>query len=333
MSKQFILDAFDLKQVDRVPVGFWWHYTKPEEWTAKQGDPELFRKAYEGHRDYVKDVGIDLLKVMPDGFVVLPNLEGVDILDEEQLNNVKPADPHDIYYEDQVRLIKKLMADIQDKAAVFPTLFSPYYYLVFAQFRQNGKEDTDEKLALAVKKHPEALKRVVDVIAQDLITLSKRLLTEGGADGIFYAVHKIHTISKEEFEKVFFPAEKLIAEEIAAVRNYTILHVCGDSGKPNDFSYYADYPYKALNYSVDNESLSLKEAKEKFPDKVILGGFSDKLGTTLYMGSKEEIQAKTRKLIAEAGRDRIILGADCGLKAEAISNERISWVKEIADTL
>lgn len=32
MSKQIILDVLDHKKVDRVPVGFWWHYTKFEEW-------------------------------------------------------------------------------------------------------------------------------------------------------------------------------------------------------------------------------------------------------------------------------------------------------------
>lgn len=332
MAKQIVLDAFDLKKVDRVPVGLWWHYTTRDEWETEQGNPEIFKRAFEGHLNYAKEVGLDLLKVMPDIYFVLPNLEGVDILDEEQLKNVKPADPHDPFYEDQVKLIKKLTDELKDDVAVFPTVFSPYYYLLNAQLRQKRKFAAED-LALAVKKHPEALKHAVDVVAQDLITLSKRFLTEAGADGIFYAVHNFKTIDKVAFKKVFIPAEKLIAEEIAAVKNYTLLHVCGSSGTPNDFSYYEDYPYKALNYSVENEKLSLKEAKERFPDKVIIGGFSINPDSILHTGSKEEIQKATKELIAEAGRDRIIVGADCALEPEKINNEKITWVKEIADTL
>lgn len=333
MSKQIILDILDQKKVDKVPVGLWWHFTDRSEWGSKPGTPEIYKKAFEGHRDYVKEAKIDLLKVMPDAYFVLPNLDGVDILDAEQLKAVKPAGSHDPFYEEQVKLIKQLTAEAGDQAAVFPTVFSPYYYLLFSQLRTTGKAVTEVELAQAVKNHPEALKHAVDVVAQDLIALSKRLLTEAGADGIFYAVHNFNTITKVDYLNIFTPAERLIADEIAAVKNYTILHVCGNIKKPNDFSYYANYPYKALNYSVENEKLSLKQAKEKFPDKVIIGGFSNQEGSILYTGTKEQLQAETEKLVAEAGRDRLIVGADCSLLPEKISYEKVAWIKEKADTL
>lgn len=333
MSKQFILDVFDQKKADRVPVGLWWHFTDRSEWGSKAGDPVIFKRAFEGHRDYVKEAKIDLLKVMPDVYFVLPNLDGVDILDAEQLKAVKPADSHDPFYESQVKLVKQLTEEIGDEAAVFPTVFSPYYYLLYSQLRSKGAGVTEVELAQAVKNHPEALKHAVDVVAQDLITLSKRLLTEAGADGIFYAVHNFNTITKVDYLNIFTPAERLIADEIAAIKDYTILHVCGSVGKPNDFSYYANYPYKALNYSVENEKLSLKEAKEKFPDKVIIGGFSRDEGSILYTGTKEQLQAATEKLVEEAGRDRLIIGADCSLTPEEMSYEKVAWIKEKADTL
>lgn len=333
MSKQIILDILDQKKVDKVPVGLWWHFTDRSEWGSRPGTPEIYKKAFEGHRDYVKEAKIDLLKVMPDSYFVLPNLDGVDILDAEQLKAVKPAGPHDPFYEEQVKLIKQLTAEVGDQAAVFPTVFSPYYYLFFSQLRTTGKAVTEVELAQAVKNHPEALKHAVDVVAQDLIALSKRLLTEAGADGIFYAVHNFNTITKVDYLNIFTPAERLIADEIAAVKNYTILHVCGSIKKPNDFSYYANYPYKALNYSVENEKFSLKEAKEKFPDKVIIGGFSNQEGSILYTGTKEELQAETEKLVKEAGRERLIIGADCSLIPEKISYEKVAWIKEKADTL
>lgn len=332
MSKQIILDILDQKKVDRVPVGLWWHYTKESEWNSVVTD-EIFKRAFEGHRDYAKEAKLDLLKVMLDIYFVLPNLDGVDITDAEQLRAVKPADPHDPFYENQVKLIKQLTDELGDNTAVFPTVFSPYYYLFYSQLRSKGKSATEVELAQAVKNHPEALKHAVDVVAQDLITLSKRLLTEGNAAGIFYAVHNFKTIGKTDYLNIFTPAERLIADEIAAVKNYTILHVCGSIGVPNDFSYYANYPYKALNYAVQNEKLSLAEAKKKFPDKVIIGGFSRQPGSILYTGNKEQLQEETEKLVSEAGRDRLIIGADCSLDPGYMSAEKVAWIKEKADTL
>ena len=77
----------------------------------------------------------------------------------------------------------------------------------------------------------------------------------------------------------------------------------------------------------------MKEAKEKFPDKVIIGGFSNQEGSVLYTGTKEELQAETEKLVKEAGRERLIIGADCSLIPEKISYEKVAWIKEKADTL
>lgn len=332
MAKQIILDLFDQKKVDRVPVGLWWHFTDSSEWGAGTNE-QVFQKAFEGHRDYAKEARLDLLKVMPDVYFVLPNLDGVDITDAGQLLAVRPVGAYDPFYENQVRLIRQLTDELGNDTAVFPTVFSPYYYLLFSQLRTKGKANTEAELAKAVKEHPEALKHAVDVVAQDLIALSRRLLAEAKADGIFYAVHNFKTIGKVDYLNVFTPAERLIADEIAAVKDYTILHVCGSIGVPNDFSLYANYPYKALNYAVSNEKFSLAEAKRRFPDKVIIGGFSTKPDSIIYSGNREQLQAETERLVSEAGRDRLVVGADCSLIPEYLSPEKVAWIKEKADTL
>lgn len=332
MSKQIILDLFDQKKVDKVPVGLWWHFTSPSEWGLELTG-EIYERTLEGHKNYAKEAKLDLLKVMPEAGFVLPNLDGVDITDAEQLKAVKPADPHDPFYDRQVNILKQLTDELGDDTAVFPTVFSPYYYLLFTQMRTKGKATSEAELAQAVKNHPEALKHAVDVVGQDLVTLSKRFLTEANATGIFYAVHNFKTIGKVDFLNIFIPAERLIADEIAEVKNYTILHVCGSLGAKNDFSYYANYPYKALNYSVDNEGLSLTEAKKKFSDKVIIGGFSLRPDSVIYTGNKEQLQAATERLVSETGRDCLIVGADCSLNPEYLSAEKVSWIKEKADTL
>ena len=58
-----------------------------------------------------------------------------------------------------------------------------------------------------------------------------------------------------------------------------------------------------------------------------MGGFENGKEGLLYRGSKEEIQAETKRLIEETGKEGLILGADCTIPSN-IAVERIQWVRE-----
>lgn len=49
----------------------------------------------------------------------------------------------------------------------------------------------------------------------------------------------------------------------------------------------------------------------------------------LYKGSKEEIQAETKRILAEAGRQGVLLGADCTVPRD-IDWKHFEWVREAA---
>jgi uroporphyrinogen decarboxylase len=59
-----------------------------------------------------------------------------------------------------------------------------------------------------------------------------------------------------------------------------------------------------------------------------VGGFDSSEDSILIHGTKEEIQAETRRLLAEAGTDRVIIGADCALPTETVIPEKLKWVCE-----
>ena len=61
--------------------------------------------------------------------------------------------------------------------------------------------------------------------------------------------------------------------------------------------------------------------------RTVLGVFENGKDGLLYRGSKEEIQAETKRLIEETGKDGLILGADCTIPSD-IAVERIQWVRE-----
>ena len=64
-----------------------------------------------------------------------------------------------------------------------------------------------------------------------------------------------------------------------------------------------------------------------FPGRVLLGGFNNREGKLLHTGTKEAIQAEARRIVREAGKDRLIIGADCSLPMD-IDPVRIRWVIE-----
>ena len=49
----------------------------------------------------------------------------------------------------------------------------------------------------------------------------------------------------------------------------------------------------------------------------------------LFSGTREEVAAETRRLIAQAGTTGVILGADCTLPA-SVDTQRFGWVVDAA---
>ena len=93
-----------------------------------------------------------------------------------------------------------------------------------------------------------------------------------------------------------------------------------------------NYPAKAINWAVYVENLPLKEGKEFFGGRCVLGGFDNRKEGVLYSGSREEVETEVEKLLSSAGKTGVILGADCTLPSD-ISTERLQWVRNKLDCL
>ena len=75
--------------------------------------------------------------------------------------------------------------------------------------------------------------------------------------------------------------------------------------------------------------MDLKEGKEFFGGKTVLGGFDNRKTGLLVNGSKEEIQRFTQELLERTGTTGVMLGADCTLPSD-IDLQRLLWVTEAA---
>ena len=63
-KKKLILDAFDNKAVNRVPVGFWWHFA--DEYRQFRGlmDEGIVQATIDGTKKLYDDFKPDMVKIM-----------------------------------------------------------------------------------------------------------------------------------------------------------------------------------------------------------------------------------------------------------------------------
>lgn len=322
MSKrELVLNAFNNQEVERVPVGFWFHFAADAFFDSSE---ETVKRNIAGHQKYVDEFHPDFLKLMSDGFFGYPNEAVKSIKTAADLDRIEKEDAGK-WIQGQVDLVRELTGRFQKEVASFYNIFAPATYLSLL-LEAAGNELTVAQLA---KENPKGLARVLDLIAKDVALLSRRVIAEGGADGIYLSVRNIDGVGKEDYLNVIAPSELAVLQNANAVSRYNILHICGYEGHRNDLSTYVDYPARIVNWAVTVENVSLSEGKKLFGGKAVIGGFNNTTDGVLYKGSKEEIEAETARLIADAGTTGVILGADCTIPSDT-PLEHLSWVREKA---
>ena len=66
-KRELVLKAFRGEPVDRVPVGFWHHFTNEDEWLVGFGNQAIIEKNLAGHQAFLAEVEPDFIKLMSDG--------------------------------------------------------------------------------------------------------------------------------------------------------------------------------------------------------------------------------------------------------------------------
>jgi uroporphyrinogen decarboxylase len=328
-KKQLVLDVFNNKAAERIPVGFWFHFAQGDEFKQGLVNEKVIRTNIDGHNKFVKEFQPDFVKLMSDGFFEYPNPILINVKSASELKQLKPLGADHPWIEGQVKLVKQLTGSFGADLATFYNIFAPatLFKIIF-------DEKGNKVLADFIIEDKEAVKHALDVIAQDLAALSGRLITEGKADGIYLSVQNVQDdrIIPELYREVIEPSDRKVLAGANQAGQNNILHICGYEGSRNDLSLYTDYDAKAINWAVTVEGVSLSEGKKLFGDKAVIGGFNNTTSGLLYAGSKEEIEAYTEKLIQEAGKTGVILGADCTVPSD-IDLNRLRWVRDKAASL
>lgn len=142
----------------------------------------------------------------------------------------------------------------------------------------------------------------------------------------------------ETYRRAVMPSDRYVLDCANWYSDYNILHCCGYGGEKNRLAIWKDYPAKAVNWAVHVEELPLPEGRELFGNRCCLGGFAtlhmhdNVYSGLIHSGTKEEIQAETRRIILDHGKRGLMLGGDCVLSPD-IPDERIRWIVEAARSI
>ncbi|MDD4849567.1 MAG: uroporphyrinogen decarboxylase family protein [Gemmiger sp.] len=313
-KRERVMAAFNNQPVDYVPTGFWFHF--PEDAVSDE-------QVVANHLQYYHAIDADMVKIMSDGYFCYPNEQIEKIHTPQDWKNLTPMGKDSPFIRNQVSRCRALRDKLGAQSCTFYNVFNPMSYLRF----QIG----EERLMHDLHEAPEAMASALDAIGEDAATLCEKVITEGGCDGVYFCVQNAEQdrFTVEEYNQLVAPSEKKALARANGVSGNNILHCCGYAGVPNHMAVWQNYPAKVVNWAVFVENLSLREGKEFFGGRCVLGGFDNTPKGVLLSGTKAEIKQYTEKLLEETGTRGVVLGGDCTFP-RGTDVARFKWVMDAA---
>ncbi|MGA2079764.1 MAG: uroporphyrinogen decarboxylase family protein [Holophaga sp.] len=290
MNKTKRMDAvLKGKEPDRPPICMWYHF----------GNQHASGKKYAATvLEWFEHYDFDFLKLMNDYYYPMP--EGLEeIRSAEDLARLVPVDPEKCDWKEQLRAIKHVAAELEGRAYFIDTLFDPWQCL--------QKSMAGEHLPDLVRTAPDALKKALDVVADNLIAYSRKSLGLG-ASGIFLSTlgarNQMDRDLYLEFAKP--PALKLMTA-IKDLGRMNTVHVHGIGLYTEDV---LDFPVKILSWEDRKAgNPSLEELKGRWPG-VVMGGvdIDQVIGV-----STAKCRENVREGLRLGGSSRFILANGCSV--------------------
>ncbi|MDR0601578.1 MAG: uroporphyrinogen decarboxylase [Treponema sp.] len=354
--REWVLRSFRDEYAEKVPAGFWFHFVQDE---LEDGfaNPRVFEKNLAGHRAYYGEFQPDFMKIMTDGFFIYPNTELRNARNAGDLLKVVSIGEDHPWIEKQIEFAKAVTGIFGGEVLSFYNIFAPA--TTFKFMRRDPLRDGDAELAAFITEDRDAVKHALAVTAEDLAVLARRVILEGGADGIYFSTQDINGqgMTRDIHDGIIAPGDTLVLEaanaaavdavhaeaavnaaaaggpgggDPARTGPLNILHICGYEGHRNDLGRFVSYPAQIFNWASAIEGVPLGEGKRLF-GKPVIGGFANTADGILCRGSESDVKAETRRILEEAGRKGVVLGADCTIPRDT-DLRRLDWVREAASS-
>ena len=295
---------------DWVPAGFWYHY---------DGSLDTARMAKE-HIKTFRETGVDVYKLMQDYIQVID----MKIQTPDDWRRVKFPGRSSPAYRKLLDVIERILDATGHDAMMFQTMFGPL---------KTAVQSFGYPLVMAhAKEAPDMVAAAVSHIAQMQAEWTIGFM-EAGVDGIFYSgqFSEPGRFSRDLFDRLVAAGDRVILEAAERSGGKNILHICGEPDY--DFrsmpEWYVDYPFAIVNWSVKDTGLSLKDGRKLFGGKPVLGGMNNR--GSILDGSEAGIRKEVKAVLESVDTlDGYVLGADCTIQGEGISNGKIRVAVEAA---
>ena len=326
-KRELMKKVFNNEKADRVPIGFWYHYVSPKNHFRGLEDKDVMDTVIEGHKKMYAEMQPDFVKIMSDGFFGHPSVNSTKIETTEDLYKIKAVGPDHPWITEQVKFVKEINDEFHKEVYTFYNVFSPLHCirLYFEEYEEDNK-----KFPRLFLEDPEAMNHAAKEIGKDLDILLEKLFEEVELDGIYYSVQEVQDerADKAFHEKYVHPTDLHTLETIKKLSDTNILHICGYAEYTNDLDLFTKYDLSVINWATHAENTSLKEGKEFFNGKVVIGGFDNNKNTLLDSGTDEEVEAYIKNMLEEVGTKGVAIGADCTISPD-IPIERFNFIREL----
>lgn len=121
-KRERVLNAFHNQAVDKLPMGFWYHFSP---------DDDFGQQTVEEHLRLYRDTDMDFIKVMCDGYFNYPNpfIETVNSADD--WFRMTPMGENSPYIRRQVERAKAVVNAVGKECCVFYNVFCPMSLMRF----------------------------------------------------------------------------------------------------------------------------------------------------------------------------------------------------------
>ena len=298
---------------DRIPCAFWYHF----------GENNKFgQAALQAHIDFYDAFEPDIMKVMNEH----PFKYKGTVTCSDDFAKLEEASFDEIGYTDYIEEFKAVRKALPKDLPLLGTIQGAMVSAYHATDTPGNFVNLNNKISKAIRENPEAACHAIEISAKAQAKLCEMLM-DAGCDGFFYAAlgGEKTRFDEETFEKCIKPYDDYVFNTIKDKGGIAFLHMC----KPEvDIPRYQGIKADVINWAVHDCPYKLNDGRKYFPGVTVFGGYDDRSGV-LVEGTKEDIINEFHKIVDEAGRKKLIIGADCTLP-ENIEKWRVQTVLQEA---
>jgi uroporphyrinogen decarboxylase len=323
--RQRIENALALKETDRLPFGFWWHF--PNRDRAPRRLAELALQLQQKlDLDFIKFSPYGLYSVLDWGVTLdvrggmLPPVQAdYPIKRPEDWRRLKSFRGTEGEYLVVLESQRIALCEMKSDIPLAQTVFSP----LTSCLKLAGRETLLEHLREA----PRAVHAGLDVVAETTRRFAREVVTRGAA-GLFFASQTTNAgyLTPAEYAEFAKPYDLVVLNGVAGRAWLNIFHLHGDRVM---FDQVLDYPVQAFNYHDREAGPPLAELRKK-TDKCLIGGIGQ--NTTLVHGTPQEVDAQVKDAWKQVNRRGLILGPGCVANLNAPQRNVLQLRKSVEGT-